>query len=508
MARTQGSLRLPSNLEMRVGAPVDARMIVPTYADLTVEANFPYNYVGMLVAVQETGRVYVLKAKPTTATANWAEVGAATDLSDYYTKQEVDALVASVYKPKGSVAFASLPTLGASVLGNVYNVNEAFTTTSDFLDGAGKTYPANTNVVVVNIGTNESPTYKFDVLAGFVDLSTYQKIMQYSNLSTTGLTAADLGKVVQYVGTTTADYTSGFFYRVVEGETQGTYEWEAVNTQAQAPSALEHQLVATRAAGGVSIGDTFQIGTTFEELFNAILNPVLYPTFVAPTATLTATDVPSSNKKLIETGDTFETTFTLALNRGEIKLNGVFQDYRSGAATQYSFDGSQSDVSNTFTRTIDSNKTSYQGTINYAEGPQPVDSLGRDVPNSKLAAGSVTSNSINFEFVDAMYANTAAAGQIAKLALVSKVTNKVRTFDFPDTTAANPEVFDVPASWTLTAIEIESTFDSSGWQDATEEFSITQVSHDDAAGNPVSYNRYTCNKGYNMGARKVRIKWS
>jgi hypothetical protein len=88
-------------------------------------------------------------------------------------KSAIDAAVSSVYKPAGSVTFANLPTLSASVLGNVYDVADAFTTTSDFVEGAGKSYPANTNVVVVNTGTSSTPVYKFDTLAGMIDLSGY-----------------------------------------------------------------------------------------------------------------------------------------------------------------------------------------------------------------------------------------------------------------------------------------------------------------------------------------------
>ena len=38
-------------------------------------------------------------------------------------------------------------------------------------NGAGKNYPAGTNVVIVN---TSGSTYKYDVLSGFVDLSAYQ----------------------------------------------------------------------------------------------------------------------------------------------------------------------------------------------------------------------------------------------------------------------------------------------------------------------------------------------
>ena len=114
--------------------------------------------------------------------------------TNYYTKTQVDGMVSAVYKPAGSVAFASLPTLAASVLGNVYNVTDAFTTTSDFVEGSGNSYPAGTNVVVIS---PSSGTYKFDVLAGFVDLSGYvpttRKVNNKALSSDITLDASDVG---------------------------------------------------------------------------------------------------------------------------------------------------------------------------------------------------------------------------------------------------------------------------------------------------------------------------
>ena len=93
--------------------------------------------------------------------------------ADVYTKQQTDdkisAAISSVYKPAGSTTFAALPAPAANVLGNVYNVTDAFTTTDQFVEGAGKSYPAGTNVAVVLVGEE----YKYDVLSGMVDLSNY-----------------------------------------------------------------------------------------------------------------------------------------------------------------------------------------------------------------------------------------------------------------------------------------------------------------------------------------------
>ena len=80
MARRKGSLKLGSNIEPQTDAPLDARAVVPTTADLTAAETFDYRYVGMVVAVADTGRVYVLTGDPDepdpTDAANWRELGA------------------------------------------------------------------------------------------------------------------------------------------------------------------------------------------------------------------------------------------------------------------------------------------------------------------------------------------------------------------------------------------------------------------------------------------------
>lgn len=85
--------------------------------------------------------------------------------------------------PKGSVeSINTLPTPSAATLGYLYNVNSAFTTNNNFVEGAGKNYPANENVAIVE------PTpgvYKYDVFSGLVDLSKYQeKLVSGKNIKT------------------------------------------------------------------------------------------------------------------------------------------------------------------------------------------------------------------------------------------------------------------------------------------------------------------------------------
>lgn len=86
-------------------------------------------------------------------------------------KEYVTSKISSTYRPAGTIAAGAIPTPSENILGFVYNISESFTTTENFVEGSGKTYPAGTNVVVIQSGEN----YKLDVLAGFVDLSSYVK---------------------------------------------------------------------------------------------------------------------------------------------------------------------------------------------------------------------------------------------------------------------------------------------------------------------------------------------
>ena len=94
-----------------------------------------------------------------------------TKVSGLQTADQVQAAISSavagVYTPKGSIAFASLPTAAVGNKGWVYNITGTFTTTAAFVEGAGHAYGAGTNVVCVDAGGS----YKWDVLAGTIDLT-------------------------------------------------------------------------------------------------------------------------------------------------------------------------------------------------------------------------------------------------------------------------------------------------------------------------------------------------
>ena len=105
-----------------------------------------------------------------------------TDSGDYALKADV----ASAIIPHGSVAAISgMAAPSANTLGWMYNFTAEFTTTADFAEGAGKKFPAGTDVVIIDNGTGSSHDYKYNVFAGFQDTSAYDNHIANADIHTT-----------------------------------------------------------------------------------------------------------------------------------------------------------------------------------------------------------------------------------------------------------------------------------------------------------------------------------
>lgn len=106
-------------------------------------------------------------------------------IEDAYTKSEVDGKLSSAYKAQGSKTASELTSslLAAANEGYVYNLSNKLEITDSnkslFVEGVKSSYPAGTNVVVVKVGSD----YKFDVIAGFVDLTAYAKIADQKDIT-------------------------------------------------------------------------------------------------------------------------------------------------------------------------------------------------------------------------------------------------------------------------------------------------------------------------------------
>ena len=194
-----------------------------------------------------------------------------------YTKKGVDELIAQTVKggvtPKGSVAFVNLPSPGSTNVGWMYNVTDAFTTTSAFVEGEGKKFPAGTNVYVVNPSSN---TYKWDVLPG----EGPQPGTSTPNADGTG----SAGSSANYAredhthptdGTRQAKITAS---GILKGNGSGGVSAAVAGTDYVAPSALNGYVPTTRKVNGQALSSDVTLtaldiddskGTSVYERLNA-----------------------------------------------------------------------------------------------------------------------------------------------------------------------------------------------------------------------------------------------
>lgn len=95
-------------------------------------------------------------------------------------KDAIDAAVAAAYHHAGTKTVAQLThdLLVAANEGNVYNITDFGTTTSDFIEGIGKTIDEGSNVGICKVGN----VYMFDLLSGFVDTTNFVQKSQTSGL--------------------------------------------------------------------------------------------------------------------------------------------------------------------------------------------------------------------------------------------------------------------------------------------------------------------------------------
>lgn len=108
-----------------------------------------------------------------------------TNLNDnYYNKEEVDDKIAASYKPGETLENVSeLPSPPTSSdLGVIHPIQNAGTTTDDFIGGAGQPVPAGSQVVAIE----KDGEIKYNIMPSNVDLSGYLKTEQLGSEFTTG----------------------------------------------------------------------------------------------------------------------------------------------------------------------------------------------------------------------------------------------------------------------------------------------------------------------------------
>lgn len=99
------------------------------------------------------------KASAASTSASNAATSEANAKKYYEQTKAISESFSGALRPMGTVTFANLPAVSSASAGDMYNISDEFVTTSDFVEGAGITEPAGSNVYKTGAG-------KWDVLAG------------------------------------------------------------------------------------------------------------------------------------------------------------------------------------------------------------------------------------------------------------------------------------------------------------------------------------------------------
>lgn len=266
-------------------------------------------------------------------------------------------------------------------------------------------------------------------------------------------------------------------------------------------------------------------GTTFEnrsmkEMFDLILYPTLYPTFTNPTASLGSISTPQ------EVGATVTINLNASFNRGLIipDYNGTFpysNGNRSGLPSSYTYTGPsanttpQNSTSLTNTQTINSyqiavDSQTWSVTVQYDEGPQPVDSKKQPY-DSPLPAGS-KSASRTVNGVYPVYATTSSITTLTKQPIVNKNTSPY-TVSLVSEDSTNRHTVEFPGNWSnVTGIKyynpINQAFEFFGGSAALSLtfWEKTDITRNTTYASNVSYERWTYNYTDSpVGARQIQF---
>lgn len=254
---------------------------------------------------------------------------------------------------------------------------------------------------------------------------------------------------------------------------------------------------------------------TYNDMFDELLFPTMYPTYVAPSASIAFKNY-NSIQEVGATGPT-SSNFTPSYNAGGIYIGNDKQNNRGGTlktGASYSYIYVNNNTSNkTLPSKVTLGNTTFKYRAAYNAGPQPKDNKGNNY-DSPLAAGTVDSAAITLNGTYPIYAPTATLGQFVKQPLVAWNSTAAITsgeISLPaqaDGAAVNyRQLIDVPypdGRSTTVKVEFYNTL-SGKWDTVTSTFSYSNITRTLDTGISVNYRRYYFNSPMAIGPRKFKI---
>ena len=262
---------------------------------------------------------------------------------------------------------------------------------------------------------------------------------------------------------------------------------------------------------------TFQ-DKTFTEMMNMMLYPTLYPTLTNPS--LQSVNLsPSGYQEIGLVIGIGGLTLSNNFNRGTINPAYTTSGFRSGLPNTYNYTSpggelptsivtsATTGVSNatTSTYTVTPGVQSFTVSVNYDEGPQPLNSIGGDY-DSPLAAGNNPpgSTSKSITGVYPVFATTSTISTLTQQSLQS-MSSLIQVSMVTEAGSTDKQIIEIPDAFnTISGLQQFNTLSSTWDTILLSSFTPSTPTTRTIQGNTVNYNRYTHN-GAIIGARQLRF---
>lgn len=166
-------------------------------------------------------------------------------------------------------------------------------------------------------------------------------------------------------------------------------------------------VTAALEVGAIEAGDVVVEGTDLQGFVEQLLLSTFFPTFTSPSFDLRRTSGDTGNN--YEVGELISFTLFADFDRGSINGDNVggvwnpstFQDFRAGAATNYTIEGNVLGATNTLAvvnyqvEEGTGSNNQWSASVDYAIGPQPLDSEGNNYLTPLPAGSDSDTTSVN-----------------------------------------------------------------------------------------------------------------
>lgn len=273
-----------------------------------------------------------------------------------------------------------------------------------------------------------------------------------------------------------------------------------------------------RTVGGIiDNSNPFTGGKTIQQIIDDIFYPADKPTIVYSTVSPFTASQDFAANSLYEIGLVGDITLNATFNRGtstappqSVKRMGLPNTYTFLGPSYFddqSF-GTQSLTQSTVSVSIIvlEGYNTFNVSVNYDNGDIPLYDTGSPYYDASFTNAGTKSNTLSFEGVYPLFANTSSITTNIKQSLKSMISANNVEIDF--TVGENNDgrqYFEIPTAWTdnrpLVRIEQFSTVTQWTTDSSWAQTSTTNV----IQGNAISYTRYTYNAQISVGKRKIRL---